>query len=362
MDLLSELKTERKFLTISLAYFGGKFVDELDAQLNSDIDIVRFDNLSSLKSYIFEQPSVLSAPDILIMEVEDDLAEAHLLLQEMRQNVVTKAMAVIILGFKNNKPKLINAFSDRVNDIYMYPFNVENIEKRLMFICKFKLLGERSLKVDHRKVLGDYKQPPLKRLFDILVSGTLLVILLPLLLLIAFLIKIDSKGPIIYKSKRAGTGYRIFNFYKFRSMRVNADKELSSFAALNQYGSKGNQSAFIKIKRDPRITRFGSFLRNTSLDELPQLFNVLLGDMSMVGNRPLPLYEAQLLTSDEWSMRFLGPAGITGLWQVSKRGKEEMSDVERRQLDNQYAAYYSFWLDLKIMLMTIPAMIQRERV
>src|SRR5690606_27713781 len=162
----------------------------------------------------------------------------------------------------------------------------------------------------------------------------------------------DSKGPVIYKSKRAGTGYRIFDFYKFRSMRIDADKELANLSALNQYGGDGN-AAFVKIRCDPRITKFGSFLRNTSIDEIPQLFNVLRGDMSLVGNRPLPLYEAQMLTSDEWAMRFLGPAGITGLWQVCKRGKSEMSDEERRQLDNHYVKSHSFLMDLKIILKTI---------
>src|SRR5690606_29601968 len=162
-----------------------------------------------------------------------------------------------------------------------------------------------------------------------------------------------------YKSKRAGSGYKIFDFYKFRSMKADADKELSALSGLNQYGGT---SAFVKIKNDPRITRLGAFLRNTSIDELPQLFNVLKGDMSLVGNRPLPLYEAQQLTSDEWSMRFLGPAGITGLWQVTKRGRGEMSDEERRQLDNDYAKHFSVWMDLKILLKTVPALFQKEAV
>src|SRR5690606_17571718 len=118
--------------------------------------------------------------------------------------------------------------------------------------------------------------------------------------------------------------------------RLNAENELDRLTDLNQYAANGGQSAFVKICNDPRITRFGTFIRNTSIDELPQLFNVLKGDMSLVGNRPLPLYEAQQLTSDEWASRFLGPAGITGLWQVSKRGRGEMSDRERRELDNVY--------------------------
>ena len=141
-------------------------------------------------------------------------------------------------------------------------------------------------------------------------------------------------------------------------------EELEQLAQQNQYatGASNDKSIYIKIANDPRVTKVGKFLRNTSLDELPQIYNILIGDMSFVGNRPLPLYEAEQLTSNQWSMRFLGPAGLTGLWQVSKRGKKDMSELERKELDNQYAAQYSFWLDLKIILSTIPALIQQEKV
>ena len=98
------------------------------------------------------------------------------------------------------------------------------------------------------------------------------------------------------------------------------------------------------------------------MDELPQLFNVVKGDMAIVGNRPLPLYEAEQLTTNEWSMRFLGPAGITGLWQIIKRGKSDMSDRERKKLDNFYTKKFSIWLDLKIIFMTIPVLFQKEKV
>ena len=120
--------------------------------------------------------------------------------------------------------------------------------------------------------------------------------------------------------------------------------------------------AFVKIDNDPRVTKFGSFLRNTSLDELPQLINVLRGEMSIVGNRPLPLYEAEQLTTDMWSKRFLAPAGITGLWQVTRRGKADMSEEERKQLDVAYADNASVWNDFIILLRTIPALFQRNSV
>ncbi len=133
----------------------------------------------------------------------------------------------------------------------------------------------------------------------------------PVFLIIALAIRIESEGNIFYVSKRAGMGYRIFNFYKFRTMFPGADKRRTEFGHLNQY-AESEEVHFFKLKNDPRITRVGRFLRNTSLDELPQLINVLLGDMSLVGNRPLPLYEAANLTTDNFAKRFLAPAGITG--------------------------------------------------
>ena len=127
--------------------------------------------------------------------------------------------------------------------------------------------------------------------------------------------------------------------------------------------SKEKSNAFVKLENDPRITKVGRFIRKYSIDELPQLINILNGDMSIVGNRPLPLYEAELLTSDEHIDRFMGPAGLTGLWQVEKRGEAgKLSAEERKQLDIKYAKTFSFWLDIKIILKTVTAFIQKENV
>ena len=120
---------------------------------------------------------------------------------------------------------------------------------------------------------------------------------------------------------------------------------------------------FVKLEHDPRITKVGRFIRKYSIDELPQLINILKGDMSIVGNRPLPLYEAELLTSDEYIDRFMAPSGLTGLWQVEKRGESgKLSAEERKQLDIIYAKNFSFWLDVKIILKTFTAFIQKEDV
>lgn len=252
--------------------------------------------------------------------------------------------------------------------------------------------------------------PITKRIFDTLFAAAILLFLAPLFLLLAVLIKLESKGPVFYYSYRVGTGYKIFKFWKFRSMRQDADQLLASMKGLNQYQSitaeqnkqatfflslcdtcrasgtacqqqlidnKGELiceleyklakkaeegAAFVKITNDPRITRVGKFIRNTSIDELPQFFNVLCGDMSIVGNRPLPLYEAEKITTDQFAARFIAPAGITGLWQVSKRGKGDMSEEERKMLDVEYANNYSFLNDIRIVLKTIPALFQKENV
>lgn len=249
-----------------------------------------------------------------------------------------------------------------------------------------------------------FKLPLWKRIFDIVAALVALILLSPLLLLIVLAIRIESKGPLIYHSQRVGMNYRIIDFLKFRSMYVGADKRIRELKELNQYGGaevamttlpvdsimqegeheevllvsdeytvdeesyraykdveQGN--AFVKLENDPRITKVGHFLRKYSMDELPQLINILRGDMSVVGNRPLPLYEAEKLTADDYIDRFLAPAGLTGLWQVEKRGDAgKLSAEERKQLDIRYAKEFSLVLDFKIILRTFTSFIQKENV
>ena len=131
----------------------------------------------------------------------------------------------------------------------------------------------------------------------------------------------------------------------------------------NKQKEEENNNAFVKIENDPRITKVGKFIRKYSIDELPQLFNILKGDMSIVGNRPLPLYEAEKLTADTSIDRFMAPAGLTGLWQVEERGKGgNMSAEERKQLDITYGQTYNFMLDMKIIFRTLFTFVQKENV
>lgn len=199
---------------------------------------------------------------------------------------------------------------------------------------------------------------------DSLLAAVGLILLSPLLLAIALLIYLDDPGPVIYTQLRVGQDRRafrlgrlrgrVFELFKFRTMCVDADRKLEALKAQNQYG----QGAFFKLERDPRITRIGHFLRKTSLDELPQLLNVVFGDMRLVGNRPLPVYEAEALSEDWQRIRFACPAGITGLWQIS--GRSDLSEKERMVLDSYYSVTRSFWNDWVILAKTIPALLLRR--
>jgi len=286
-------------------------------------------------------------------------------LNRLKEQARKKAIPVVIYTNMFDAGAKGTAFSVTADDYHHGTINAAFL-KRVEFIKKVKSYkiqrGNKPYVARSLDMVPQIKLWSLKRAFDILVSATALLLLLPVCTLVALIIKLESRGPIFYISKRAGTGYKIFNFYKFRSMRTGSDAELQKLAHLNQYNAKSNGSVFFKIKDDPRITPFGQFIRGTSLDEIPQLLNVLFGDMSLVGNRPLPLYEAEKLTKDQIAWRFLAPAGITGLWQITKRGKDNMSEDERIALDMEYAMKNSFWLDLKILFSTVPALLQKEKV
>jgi lipopolysaccharide/colanic/teichoic acid biosynthesis glycosyltransferase len=320
-----------------------------------------FSNVTVIEAIKRMQSDDLTLPDAILINPEsisDDTAN----LKEISQK---KAIPLILYTPRYDKAVKSIALKITADD-YHYGAMSPAFFKRLDFIKKLKAYknerGNKPYATKPTEQVPHIELWSMKRAFDILISATALIILMPICVLIALIIKLESKGPIFYISKRAGTGYRIFNFYKFRTMRQGADSELAKLAHLNQYSENSNDGVFFKIKDDPRITKFGHFLRNTSLDEIPQLMNVLVGDMSLVGNRPLPLYEAEKLTKDQIAWRFLAPAGITGLWQITKRGKDNMSPDERIALDMEYAMKNSFWLDMKILFSTFPALLQKEKV
>ena len=305
-----------------------------------------------------------------------------------------------------------------INDTLDCNASITELNKKIQFISDRENMLFDDQQPKYRMLR--FKIPLWKRVFDVLFAIIALILTSPIFILTAIAIRLESKGPVIFKSKRVGANYTIFNFLKFRSMYQDAEERLKEVAkeAGNQYaemskkaektpmsmpdfGMGGNMmisddtdmmiaddevmlvgddfvisetdyskekkeeinNAFVKIENDPRVTKVGKFIRKFSIDELPQLFNILKGDMSVVGNRPLPLYEAEKLTIDTSIDRFMAPAGLTGLWQVEERGKGGMmSAEERKQLDIKYGQTYNFWLDMKILFRTFFAFVQKENV
>jgi exopolysaccharide biosynthesis polyprenyl glycosylphosphotransferase len=188
-----------------------------------------------------------------------------------------------------------------------------------------------------------------KRAFDLAASAVLVVLLLPLWIVVALAVKLDSHGPVLYVDRRVGVREREFGMLKFRTMVVGAADLQEDVEELNEA-----TGALFKIRDDPRVTRVGKVLRRLSIDELPQLVNVLRGEMSLVGPRPLPLRDHELL--DDWhKARCLVLPGMTGLWQISGRSGLSFDDLVR--LDFTYLENWSVWLDISIILKTIPAVL-----
>lgn len=190
----------------------------------------------------------------------------------------------------------------------------------------------------------------LKRALDLAVSLSLLIILLPFFIVAGALIKFDSRGPVFFVQDRMGYNKRMFPFLKFRTMVSDAEERLKDVASLNM-----ETGPAFKIRNDPRITRFGKLLRKTSLDELPQLINILRGEMSLVGPRPLFRWEIERIDEPWIKRRFSMKPGLTGLWQVS--GRSNLAFDKRIELDLYYIDNWSIWLDLKVLLKTVPAVI-----
>lgn len=190
-----------------------------------------------------------------------------------------------------------------------------------------------------------------KRLLDIVISLTMLIVLSPLFLIFALLIKLDSRGPVLFAQERIGLNKRRFRIYKFRTMVTGAEKMQSKLEELNEVSGP-----VFKIKDDPRTTRVGKVLRRASIDELPQLFNVLMGSMSLVGPRPLPVRDYQGLEQNWHRRRFSVRPGITCLWQVN--GRSSVHFEKWMELDMQYIDHWSLWLDLKILAKTMPAVLR----
>lgn len=388
-------------MTVKISYLGNDSVIYSHLRSVSDKLISFCNNIDDIDSSSKNFNS--DAPHLVFVEQGDFSTDKNLI-----QSLKLKCpFAYIVLVSDQIKPELFAKYTKYgVKDTIRSDVSRERLLNAIEFIERnHKLL---SSEINEQNISGMYEIPLWKRMFDIIFSALALIILFPLLIVIAALIRIESEGPVIYISKRVGSNYRIFNFYKFRSMYKDADKRLKDYLSLNQYNDvdlsafnieddtariplsisvnhetslyysdddviseedfirekKSKQkNNFLKFENDPRITKMGHFIRKFSIDELPQLVNIIRGDMSIVGNRPLPMYEAEQLTTDQYIDRFIGPAGLTGLWQVQKRGDSgKLSPEERKQLDIFYSSNYNFWMDIKIIFKTLTAFVQKENV
>lgn len=300
-------------------------------------------------------------PDMIVIDLplqEEELADFRLWIYTTFSTYIPVFYNGAALEKATTKKLFTNKLVDDVTDLSAH---YASLPEKAAFLKRIKMQRQAKPQAAQKKH-PIRKRAYITRAFDITMALIAITLCLPIFILVAIAIKIESRGPIFYNALRAGKGYKVFRFFKFRTMEVNADKRVAELKQQNQYGQTTDGPNFFKVKNDPRITKVGAFLRNTSIDELPQLFNVLKGDMSFVGNRPLPLYEAISLTTDEWAERFMAPAGITGLWQISRRGKEDMSPIERISLDINYARNRSLAGDMKILLKTPTVLIQKANV
>jgi exopolysaccharide biosynthesis polyprenyl glycosylphosphotransferase len=310
---------------------------------------------------------------VLIAEDKNMLAMKSLIEKEERYRLV-KTYSSDALDRANRSSFLDTITSQRVDEIFVDWLSVErrsfvlhNLKAsravvRLLdlgsslAIQRLSLLSMDSLtsytfSLDHELI----SQFRIKRFFDVIVSILLLLVLSPLFLLVSAAIKIDSPGPIFYRQTRIGLKGREFFVWKFRSMRSDADR-IQSFLEKDNETTDG---ILFKMKNDPRVTRVGRFIRRYSIDELPQLFNVLLSQMSLVGPRPLPVRDVQRFNEASFLIRHEVLPGITGLWQVSGRS-DIMNFDQAFELDMRYIENWSLSLDLRILLKTLVVVVRKQ--
>lgn len=335
------------------------------------IEIEAIDNVFSVSQWIRTN----GMPDALICEKslqgENSLGFCNFWVKQFDQD---KRIPIILLDDEKNREILSDELRNKVDGVFSRPANIEALISKILQIRRTKSLPNSDLGTE-LNTFKPYKSTFIKRTFDLIAASIGLVTVSPLLLIFIIAIRIGSKGGVFYISRRVGSGFKVFDLYKLRSMYIHGDKRLKELAYVNEYIKEeqaihpekanqvlhpashhyGNSST---ITGDPRITRVGHIIRRLKIDELPQLLNVIKGDISIVGNRPLPIYEAELLTTDDWTDRFNSPAGITGPWKaVTPRKLKAMSHEERNRLQNRYSEIakgsLSFWKDMWLILRTI---------
>jgi exopolysaccharide biosynthesis polyprenyl glycosylphosphotransferase len=328
--VLEQVGYQRRAVLIGSGRHIGAVADALEGRARADVEVLGYVSLSQVPQSGLRSLGTL-----------DDLQEV---LASERVDEVIIADPDFPEGVALD---LVEVCHRRGVTVHVAPSTMEILVDRADFVP-----GESVPLFTLRPPVFDGVQFAVKRTFDLIVAGTGLLIISPLLLSAAAAVKLTSRGPIIYRSMRPGIGGRPFQCFKFRTMRVDINLTEDQLEALNE-----SSGALFKIRDDPRLTPVGRMLRRFSLDELPQLLNVMRGEMSLVGPRPLPMRDFELL--QEWhKKRYLVLPGVTGLWQVSGRSELDFDDLVR--LDFLYLERWSVFLDLSILLKTIPAVLSRR--
>ena len=266
----------------------------------------------------------------------------------LRENVVDEVVLALPMRSLHSHASQVAALCEEQGIVLRFTSNLFDLKLARPKAVEFA--GD-SLITHYTGGLTEGPSVLMKRVLDFVVSLTLIVFLSPLFLITALLIKLMSRGPVFFLQNRLGLNKRRFRIFKFRTMVPDAEKKMKEIEHLNEVSGP-----VFKIKDDPRITAIGKFLRKTSIDELPQLFNVLSGDMSLVGPRPLPVRDYEGFNEDWQRRRFSVRPGITCIWQVG--GRSSVSFEKWMELDLQYIDKWSLWLDLQILLRTIPAVLK----
>jgi len=343
-------------------------------------------------------------PDAILCEMTISGGDGLAMHEWVRKRRDLDSICFLLLDTVFTEEVYKQSIRNKVDDFYLIPLPaLEVLVNRILFLREFR----KKLKPVEPELSREisYSMPTSKRLFDLIVAIGGLVALSPLLLIVSAAILLESKGNVLYVTKRIGSGGRIFDYLKFRTMREDADSESAYSSAHDNWDKYSLENLQIDFEKpcpncsqlrtntscsplifvgtnriceywysvqtkeiskarfdllnnidDPRVTKVGKILRQTGIDRLPQLINVLKGEMSIVGNLPLPIHEAEQLSIGDMSRRFLAPAGMTGLWQVLDRQRGgDISEDDRKRLDVAYSDHfignnYSFWYDFHILL------------
>lgn len=333
-----------KVVVVGTGPRAQRFVDDYQKGVDWKVHIVAMVELSAT----IEADCVPPCPDT------DELDDIPILrgIDAIRELLVSQVIDEIVVCLPRSKINDIETLVEQCDeqaiclrfmaDLYDLPSNRMTLDA----VGRIPLLTIEPVKQNHMNLLY-------KRMFDIVVSTAALIVLSPILLLVAGLIKLDSRGPVIFSQQRVGLNKRRFNMLKFRSMHTNAEAALAELEHLNEA-----EGPIFKMDNDPRVTRIGHWLRRSSIDELPQLFNVVMGQMSIIGPRPMSVRDVEGFSTTIQRRRFSVRPGLACLREVS--GRSKLSFEQWLEMDLEYIQTWSFSLDLKILLALIPAVIRGD--